>query len=191
VVTRTYSDAGKSGLVIKRRDGLRQLLNDVVGGKQPYKAILVYDVSRWGRFQDVDEAAHYEFLCKAAGVEVHYCAEQFANDNSLASAMMKALKRVMAGEYSRELSVKVNEGSKRIPPSSDSGRVESPATGFAECWSLPIGILNVFFRNAKKSRSSPTVSYWCRVRIRKCDACATSFECLPRSKNGLRQSLPS
>jgi hypothetical protein len=25
----------------------------------------VYDVSRWGRFQDPDEAAHYEFLCKA------------------------------------------------------------------------------------------------------------------------------
>jgi len=64
---------------------------------------LVYDVSRWGRFQDTDEAAHYEFLCKLAGVPIHYCAETFANDCSLPSSIMKTLKRAMAGEYSREL----------------------------------------------------------------------------------------
>jgi DNA invertase Pin-like site-specific DNA recombinase len=114
VVTHTYSDAGKSGLDLKHRDGLRQLLNDVVEGKQSYKAILVYDISRWGRFQDADEAAHYEFLCKTAGLKVHYCAEQFANDNSLPSSMMKGLKRIMAGEFSRELSVKVSAGIKRV-----------------------------------------------------------------------------
>jgi DNA invertase Pin-like site-specific DNA recombinase len=114
IVTHTYGDAGKSGLDLKGRNGLRQLLNDVVGGKQSYKAILVYDISRWGRFQDADEAAHYEFLCKAAGLQVHYCAEQFANDNSLPSSMMKGLKRIMAGEFSRELSVKVSAGIKRV-----------------------------------------------------------------------------
>ena len=82
-ICQTYCDEAKSGLEIGRRTGLSQLLQDVVGGKQPYKAILVYDVSRWGRFQDPDEAAHYEFLCKAAGVSVHYCAEQFSNDGTL------------------------------------------------------------------------------------------------------------
>src|SRR6266496_4773803 len=74
-VMQTYSDAAKSGLVLKRRHGLRQLLQDVVGGTASYRAILVYDVSRWGRFQDTDESAHYEFLCKSAGIPVHYCAE--------------------------------------------------------------------------------------------------------------------
>jgi hypothetical protein len=24
---------------------------------------LVYDITRWGRFQDVDESAYYEFTC--------------------------------------------------------------------------------------------------------------------------------
>ena len=61
-VVRTYSDAAKSGLVLRHRLGLRQLLQDVVSGTPGYQAILVYDVSRWGRFQDTDEAAHYEFL---------------------------------------------------------------------------------------------------------------------------------
>jgi DNA invertase Pin-like site-specific DNA recombinase len=37
--------------------------------------VLVYDVSRWGRFQDIDESAHYEFVCKQAGIKVAYCAE--------------------------------------------------------------------------------------------------------------------
>src|SRR5208282_1284922 len=58
-VVHTYSDAAKSGLVLKRRAGLRQLLQDVVAGTATYRAILVYDVSRWGRFQDTDESAHY------------------------------------------------------------------------------------------------------------------------------------
>ena len=113
-VVRTYSDAAKSGLVLKHRAGLRRLLQDVVSGTSPYRAILVYDVSRWGRFQDTDESAHYEFLCKSAGVPVHYCAEIFANDGSLPSLIMKALKRTMAGEYSRELGTKVLAGQRRL-----------------------------------------------------------------------------
>ena len=113
-VIHTYSDAAKSGVVLRRRAGLRDLLRDVVTGTAPYRVILVYDVSRWGRFQDTDESAHYEFLCKSAGVPVHYCAETFANDGTLPSLIMKALKRTMAGEYSRELGVKVLAGQKRL-----------------------------------------------------------------------------
>src|SRR5450759_2379631 len=114
VVASTYADAGKSGVEIKHRNALRGLLSDVVSGRAQFKAILVYDVSRWGRFQDVDEAAHYEFLCRTAGIPVRYCAEQFENDGSLPSSMMKALKRTMAAEYSRELGIKVYAGQRRL-----------------------------------------------------------------------------
>jgi DNA invertase Pin-like site-specific DNA recombinase len=113
-VIRTYSDSAKSGLWLKGRPGLWELLRDVTEGNTDYKAVLVYDVSRWGRFQDTDEAAHYEFLCKSAGIPVHYCAETFVNDGSLPSSIMKALKRAMAGEYSRELGLKVFVGKKRL-----------------------------------------------------------------------------
>jgi DNA invertase Pin-like site-specific DNA recombinase len=112
-VVRTYSDAAKRGLMLRHRRGLQQLLQDVVG-TPAYRAILVYDVSRWGRFQDTDESAHYEFLCKSAGIPVHYCAETFANDGTLPSLIMKTLKRTMAAEFSRELGVKVLEGQKRL-----------------------------------------------------------------------------
>ena len=69
-VIRTYRDDGRSGLVFDSRPGLKQLLSDVQSGQANYSAILVYDVSRWGRFQDVDEGAYYEQVCKRAGVRV-------------------------------------------------------------------------------------------------------------------------
>ena len=112
-IIRTYTD-GRSGVVLKQRTGLKALLQDVVSGRIDYKAILVYDVSRWGRFQDADESAHYEFICKDSGVPVHYCAETFSNDGTLPSMLMKMMKRTMAGEYSRELGVKVFDGKKRL-----------------------------------------------------------------------------
>jgi len=109
-VVRTYADEGKSGLNLGGRQGLQQLLIDVESGHADYSALLVYDVSRWGRFQDPDEAASYELRCRRAGVPVHYCGEQFENDGSIGSSIIKTVKRAMAGEYSRELSVKVFAG---------------------------------------------------------------------------------
>ena len=112
-IIRTYIDEGRSGLRITNRDGLVDLINDIRLGKADFDQVLVYDVSRWGRFQDIDESAYYEFICRQAGVKVVYCAEQFDNDGSLMSSIMKNLKRVMAAEYSRELSVKVHAGACR------------------------------------------------------------------------------
>src|SRR5271165_5621593 len=63
-IIRTYSDEARSGLNIEGRNGLRQLLSDVEAGHADYTDVLVYDVSRWGRFQDVDESAYYEYICK-------------------------------------------------------------------------------------------------------------------------------
>ncbi len=113
-ITRTYEDAGRSGLRLNGREALQRLMGEVVGGNADFEAILVYDVSRWGRFQDADEGAYHEHLCSRAGIRVHYCAEQFENDGSIGSNLLKTVKRVMAGEYSRELSVKVFAGQCRL-----------------------------------------------------------------------------
>src|SRR5262245_26765351 len=113
-IIRTYADEGKSGLSVAGRESLRAMIDDVQSGRADYSAILVYDVSRWGRFQDADESAYYEYLCKRAGIEVHYCAEQFENDGGPTSTIIKSVKRAMAGEYSRELSSKVFQGQCRL-----------------------------------------------------------------------------
>ncbi len=113
-IVKTYADHGRSGLNLSGRDGLQELLKDVENGTAAFSSVLVYDVSRWGRFQDADESAYYEYILKKSNIGVHYCAEQFENDGSLSSDLLKAVKRTMAGEYSRELSCKVFAGQCRL-----------------------------------------------------------------------------
>lgn len=106
-IVKVYRDKGRSGLTLDGRAGLLELLTDIQAGRADFNMVLVYDVSRWGRFQDVDESAYYEYACRRAGIAVAYCAEPFTNDGSPLAAVLKGLKRAMAAEYSRELSAKV------------------------------------------------------------------------------------
>ena len=113
-IVRVFEDSGKSGLSVRGRDSLQKMIAEVETGTADFKCILAYDVSRWGRFQDADESGYYEYICKRAGIAVHYCAEQFENDGSPTSNIIKSVKRSMAGEYSRELSTKVFQGACRL-----------------------------------------------------------------------------
>lgn len=113
-ILRVFEDSGRSGLRLNGREALQRLMAEVKSGQADFAAILVYDVSRWGRFQDADEGAYHEHVCSRAGIRVHYCGEQFENDGSIGSNLLKTVKRVMAGEYSRELSVKVFAGQCRL-----------------------------------------------------------------------------
>ncbi|KAB0331038.1 recombinase family protein [Janthinobacterium sp. PLB04] len=152
-IIRTYADEGRSGLDFSSRPGLRCLIEDVQSGVAPFQSILAYDISRWGRFQDLDESAYYEYICRRAGVAIVYCAEDFENNGSSISSIIKSVKRAMAAEYSRELSSKVfaaqcrfvemgfkqggraGFGLRRIPISA-SGKAK-PALGFGERKSHP------------------------------------------------------
>ncbi|WP_051110778.1 recombinase family protein [Rhizobium sp. 2MFCol3.1] len=126
-IVRIYEDAGRSGLRLDGRDALKQLMDDVDSGEAPFAAILVYDISRWGRFQNSDESAHYEYMCSRTGIRVHYCAEQFENDGSTKAHILKSVGRIMAGDYSRDLSVKVFAGQCRL---TELGYRQGGAPGF-------------------------------------------------------------
>src|ERR1019366_1089372 len=113
-IVEVYSDEGKSGLNIQGRDALARLIGAVLDRTVNFGHILVYDVSRWGRFQDTDESAHYEFICREAGVAVRYCTEPFENEGSLLGSVLKNFKRAMAAEFSRQLSVRICRGKSRL-----------------------------------------------------------------------------
>lgn len=110
---RVYADVGKTGVTVTDRPELRALLADATRVPRPFDAVIVFDVSRWGRFQDVDEGAFYEHGLRLAGAPVLYCAEVFDNDDSPASTILKAMRRAMAAEYSRDLSVRISRGARR------------------------------------------------------------------------------
>jgi DNA invertase Pin-like site-specific DNA recombinase len=113
-IVRTYVDRGKSGLGLGGRRALMDLLKTVESKQADFSLLLVYDVSRWGRFQDVDESAYYEHTLKRAGIPIIYCAEPFSGSGGPTDVFLKTLKRTMAAEYSRELSVKVFAAQCRI-----------------------------------------------------------------------------
>ena len=116
VIVNTYADDGKSGLSIFGRTGFQKLLSDVDSGQADFNLILVYDIGRWGRFLDPGESAHYEYICKRAGIQVTYCTEQCGNNSASVSTIVRAIKRSMAYEYRRELSVKIDQ-TPGMPPS--------------------------------------------------------------------------
>lgn len=106
----TYLDAGRSGLTLEHRPAMRRLLRDVTRQDRTFSMILVYDVSRWGRFQDIDASAYYEYHCRLQGCQVHYVQEPFGSPDSPLAALFKGMKRAMAAEFSRELAIKTRAG---------------------------------------------------------------------------------
>lgn len=113
-VVRTFEDGGISGLGIEKRKGLQDLLSTVQNGRAHFKFVLVYDVSRWGRFQNVDAAAYYDYHCSLYGTPVIYIAEGFGTDGSAIASIYKNMKRAAAADYSKDLSAKVSAGKKRL-----------------------------------------------------------------------------
>jgi len=96
-IVRTYSEKGKIGSSNSGRASLKKLVADIEAGDVDFNVILVYDVSRWGRLQGMDESAYYERIFRRTGIQVVYCAEQFENDGLPIATIVKSVKRLMAG----------------------------------------------------------------------------------------------
>ena len=67
-----FSDRGKSGLTAEGRDGFNDMMDNWVKKRKDFDFVLCLDVSRWGRFQDIDLSATYSAECKKHGKQVIY-----------------------------------------------------------------------------------------------------------------------
>jgi DNA invertase Pin-like site-specific DNA recombinase len=81
---------------------------------QDFQYVLVLDVSRWGRFQDVDMSGHYRSLCRQYGKEVVYTSMGFSGLNDPMRYLLLSVEGFRAAAYSRELSDKVFKGCVKI-----------------------------------------------------------------------------
>ena len=59
---RVFSES-KSGRDAEGRSEFLRLIGIITSGTADFEAVLVRDVSRWGRFDNADQAAYYDFLC--------------------------------------------------------------------------------------------------------------------------------
>lgn len=107
------ADEGKSGLTADR-PGFRRLFDDwILNPKAPsFDYVLIYDVSRWGRFEDADEAGYYEFQCRQMGKQVIYARRGFPESEEQKGMfqVQTAFERWMSFQYVKKLSEDVIRG---------------------------------------------------------------------------------
>jgi DNA invertase Pin-like site-specific DNA recombinase len=102
-----------SGRSVKGRGEFARLIS-LVTKSAPFEAVLVRDVSRWGRFPNIDESAYWEFFLLMHGIRVVYVQEHFRNDDRTPyDHLLKSLKRVLAAEFSRDKARMVQFGKYR------------------------------------------------------------------------------
>ncbi len=107
-------DPGKSGLTAEGRPGFQDLMENWVKKRNDFKYILCLDVSRWGRFQDLDLSAQYSAECRKYGKEVIYTKIGMPREDDPLYPVYIQFERLRAAEYSRELSDKVFRGCVKI-----------------------------------------------------------------------------
>ena len=80
-IVREYIDDGISGALTTKREAFLQLIEDSASGD--FEAVLVYDISRFGR-TDTDETGYYRHILRQNGVGVVYCMDKLGDDEDMA-----------------------------------------------------------------------------------------------------------
>ncbi len=71
-IVESYIDCGKSKVCPSREN----MMSVIENKRAEFSVILMHDLSRWGRFQNIDTTARYEYVCLCAGIDVHYVIEE-------------------------------------------------------------------------------------------------------------------
>ncbi|GAB4154203.1 MAG: hypothetical protein Tsb009_30780 [Planctomycetaceae bacterium] len=109
-----FADHGKSGLNAEGRPAFNEMMQDWVEDRSDFDYVLCLDVSRWGRFQDIDLSAQYSALCKQHQKQVIYTTIGKPREDDPLYPVYVQFERFRAAQYSRELSDKVGRGCRYI-----------------------------------------------------------------------------
>ncbi len=102
-----FVDDGVSGTSGETRKGFLAMLDEAKSPKRAWQSILVWDIKRFGRMPS-DEAGHYRWLFKQAGVEIIYTSEGFTGTS--ADKFLRFFKQEAARDESATLSKAVIRG---------------------------------------------------------------------------------
>jgi DNA invertase Pin-like site-specific DNA recombinase len=109
-----FEDAGKSGLNAEGRPAFSEMMEEWGKRRRDFEYVLCLDVSRFGRFQDIDLSAQYSAECKRHGKHVIYTTIGKPKENDALFPVYVHFERFRAAQYSKELSDKVWRGCVKI-----------------------------------------------------------------------------
>jgi DNA invertase Pin-like site-specific DNA recombinase len=111
-IVQWYVDDGISGTITASRKAFLQMTKD---GQKPecnFKYILVYDMSRWGRFLDSEESTYWRVHFKMQGIEVIYTHDDIPKEENVYAPVIKSLKSSAATDHARNIAKTVVRGAK-------------------------------------------------------------------------------
>jgi DNA invertase Pin-like site-specific DNA recombinase len=140
-----FADHGKSGLTAEGRPAFNEMMDQWVKQRNDFDYVLCLDVSRWGRFQDIDLSATFSAEVKKHGKQVIYTTIGKPRENDPLYPVYVQFERFRAAQYSSELSVKVWRGCRMVagqgysaggrPPTGCSGSCWMNSASRCTCWS--------------------------------------------------------
>ena len=105
-----FSDHGKSGLSTEKREGFNSLIDKVVNDKDTFQYVIALDMSRWGRFPDLDVTPYYRYICRQYGKEIAFSTYGMPQENDIGYHLRLTIEEIRAKEFSQDLSRKVFNG---------------------------------------------------------------------------------
>lgn len=113
-IIQEFADHGRSGLTAEGRPAFTDMMENWVKVRHDFQYILCLDVSRWGRFQDIDLSAQFSAECKRANKQVIYTTIGKPREDDPLYPVYVQFERFRAAQYSKELSDKVWRGCAKI-----------------------------------------------------------------------------
>jgi len=109
-----FADRGKSGLTAEGRDGFNDMMENWVKKRDDFDFVLCLDVSRWGRFQDIDLSATYCAEVKKHNKQVVFTTLGMPRPDDPLYPVYLQFERFRAAQFSSDLSRRVYHGCIKI-----------------------------------------------------------------------------
>jgi len=114
VIIREYIDEACTGTAVEYRPSFQQMVAEIEAGNADFEAVLVYDMSRFGRFQIETEGPYYQHKLRMQQIRLIQCTKEYRPKEAAYDGLINYLEMIDAGRFSSDLSRRVSESQKRF-----------------------------------------------------------------------------
>jgi DNA invertase Pin-like site-specific DNA recombinase len=111
-IIQDYAEPGISGVTAEDRPQFLKMLDDLTSGRVRCKAVLIYDMSRFGRFQLPTESMYHEHRLVMMNIRLIECTKDYRVEENDGDTLMRFLEARAAGRSSHDLSWRVYRAAK-------------------------------------------------------------------------------
>ena len=111
---KSFQDEGISGITSEKRPGFMAMVDFVKKNFDDFDYVLVYDQSRFGRFNNPKEAVYWEYEIERYDKKIIYVSDPTANLSGIGGDITRTVRHYEASEFSKKLRENTIRGSEFI-----------------------------------------------------------------------------